>query len=546
MKNVIILLLIINISALPVIADDIEWVDPQVRTLRFNEFISRDGYFIQATDFNSGSFLITVNTANKSFVTQNIIFNGESLNINNELNITVLDIQEKTGTIGSNRGLNVVVDSWAKIETRKAGKPFPKISVFSYQGKTNNRTKVSSSFRSNSEIRVDFLVKNDGKALLKNLTFKINTTLPIITDEKLYYDLYELKGGNESEIITVRFLAPHVEENKIFTIMAEVNGNDISGKAYRAIDHKNIEVVPFISNTGIINIRKYVSEKVFLGDFAVVSLNIENNGSKSIRNITLTDTLPFGLEPVNTELKWNLTLEPFEKKSISYQIRPKKPGNYFFLAGSPKIIYKDELFYNNKSSRLIVTGPYVVLTKSASSVDLVKGENVTITIVAKNMGDATAIVKYSDEIPSNYSLGESVYKSNVRTMILRPGKSVSFSYDLNIMMAGKFSLPPSRAKVSDQFLYGDERYTQRIVSNNLSMEVSEFSKPQLSKINITASTLKSARLELAPQDNGIALMTEKPVSGSDISKSAGGFQGYMLFIILFIMIFIIKRQDHER
>lgn len=546
MQKILILLLIISLSAIPVIAEDIEWVDAQVKTLRFDEFISRDGYLIQATDFNNGSVLITVFRANKSFVTRNISRKGESQEINNELNITILDLQEVRGTIGANRGMNVVVDSWVKIQTKIAGKPLPKISIFSYQGKINNRTKVSPSFRSNSEIWVDFLIKNDGKALLKNFIFKINSTLPLVAGEKLDYDLYELKGGNESDMITVRFIAPFVDQNKLFTIIAQVDGKDMFGRSYKVTEEKNIEVVPFFSNSGIINIRKYVSEKVFLGDLAVVSLYIENNGSKRISNITLSETLPSGLEPLTNNLKWNFTLEPFQTESISYQIKPKKPGNYFFMPGSSRIEYKDELYYNNKTSKLIVTGPYVVLTKSASAIDVVKGENVTILIEAKNLGDATAIVKLSDEVPVNYSLFGSLSDTIFDIMILRPGKSATLSYELNTTVAGNFSLSIVKAKVTDQLLYEDDRYTQRIFSNSLNIEVSDVRKSELTKINITASTLKTAKTGTTPEENFDSPATGVPMGDNDASKSIGGFQGLWFLSMILIIFYILKRQDHER
>lgn len=535
MHKIVIYFLIISLSAFPAFAEDIEWADAQVKTLRFDESISREDYIIQATDFNNGSVIITVYRANKSFVTRNISHKGDSLEVNNELNITVLDIQEVRGTVGANRGLNVVVDSWAKIQTKLAGKPLPKISIFSYQGKINNRTIVNPSFRSSSEIWVDFLIKNDGKGILKNFTFNINTTLPLIEGERLNYDLYELKGGNESDMITVRFIAPFVDQKKKFSINAQVNGYDMFGKAYKATEQKNIEVVPYYSNTGILNIKKYVSEKVFLGDLAVISLYIENNSSKRISNITLTDSLPMGLEPMNTDLKWNMTLEPFQKRPISYQIRPAKPGNYFILPGSSKIEYKDELYFNNKTIKLIVTGPYVVITKSASSNDVVKGENVLITIDAKNVGDSTAIVKLSDAAPFNYSLPGTLSENIFDTMILRPGRSASLTYKLNTTSSGNFSLPQVKAKVTDQLLYEDDRYTQRITSNNLSIEVNDLPKSVLTKINITASTLKTAKNQTRTRNNTNPVVTEEVLNENEGSRSIPGFNGFMIFFLLLIL-----------
>lgn len=546
MKKILIFLIIIGICALPALADEVEWVDAQEKTLRITESVSRAGYIIEASDFYDRAALITVYTANNSFLTRNITRAGDSLEINDELNVTVLDVQERKGNIGANRGVNVTVDEWVKIQTRIVGTPAPKVSVFSYQREKDNKTIVNRLFESGSEIWINFSIKNDGKAVLKNLTLKVNSTLPLYSGEKLDFELLRLNGGNQSDVITVRFIAPFVEENKPFTISAELKGNDIFGKAYKAVDSTNIEVVPWAGKTGEIELRKYVSEKVFLGDTAVVSLTIENNGSKKFSNVNLTETLPSGLEPSGTNLSWNFALEPFEKKSISYRIKPKKPGSYIFLPGSSQIEHNNKLAYNTKSNKLIVTGPYVVLTKSASTLDAVKGEDITITVEARNIGDATAIVHLSDAVPANYSLPEPEYHDIVDTMVLRPGNAAYLSYILNTGMTGNFSLPLARAKVTDQFLYEDDRYTQRITSNDLIIEVSEPSKSQLSKINLTEPTLQSANIKIVPQKTVNPEITGTPAIVATSSKSASGFQGSMLFVVLFIIIFIIRMQGYER
>jgi len=54
MKNhnkIFIISIIIFLFIVPALADDIEWVDPQEKTLRFMESVTRDGFIIEASDF---------------------------------------------------------------------------------------------------------------------------------------------------------------------------------------------------------------------------------------------------------------------------------------------------------------------------------------------------------------------------------------------------------------------------------------------------------------------------------------------------------------
>lgn len=535
--RIILVLLIINISSLPALSDDIEWVDAQEKTLRFKESVSRNGYLIEATDFFGTSVLITVYSSNGSLLLRNVSRTGDYMTLNDDLNITILEVREKRGKIGANLGLNVIVDEWAKIQTRTAGRPVPKVSVVPYQKRINKRLNLSYEFISNSDIRINISAKNDGKAVFRSPKLKITSKLPLFERENLNYELVDIKGMNESDDITVLFKAPPADEKKSFTIQAELTGYDDFGKAYRSSDSINITVLPTSEREGKLDIRKYVSEKIYVGDVAVVSLDIKNHGSRKISNATLTEILPAGLEPVDKNLTWDLSFEPFESKMISYKIKPDKPGIYYFLPGSSRIEYNGILKSNPKINRLIVSGPYVILTKSASIFEAAKGEDVTVKIEAKNIGDATAIVKFVDVAPVNRSLSDT-RKINIQdTLVVRPGKSESVSYTVYSNTAGSFQLSPVKAKVTDRFLYNEERYAQKITSNDLLINVRESRTDESIKSLITPLPVGTAKA-IEPETTEIP-QTKEP-------QKSPGFQGNMVLGIVFIIILIIKLRDCEK
>jgi len=549
MKPVFILLLIIIFlftAVFPAFADEIEWVDPQEKTLRMAETFSREGFVIEASDFYNDSYhtaaLITVYDISGNFVTRNITMINDYIVVNDLLNITVINIEEVKGNISALHGLNVTVDQWVRISTSVVGKPAPIVSIIPYERLIDNKMVVSNTFTPGSEIAINFSVKNEGKAVLKSPRLRINSTLPLFSDDKLSYELISLKNWTESEIITVHFKAPITDKKKLFVITAEVFGNDVQGRSYRAVDVAYVEVKPTtekIDNIERLEIRKFVTEKVYIGDIAMVSITIKNNGSRTIANAFLIETPPAGLLPLNTNLTWNFTLAPFEQRSISYRVKPEKPGTYYFIPGSSRVEYMGREEYNTKLARLIVNGPYVVLKKSANNDEPVRGDNLTVTVTAKNMGSSTAIVKFVDSLPSNFSLSRDndSYKTIFKTAVLHPGDSVSLaSYILNTTTSDSFILPQAKATVLDQYLYQDERYTQRIVSNNLTITVGEPVEPvKLVKI------VRTPRMTARPINISDVNETSIKNGTSEVEKSSG-FQGYISVLAICMIILINKKK----
>lgn len=522
--KIIIILIILCSAIYPAFAEEPEWVDPQEKTMRMTESFTRGGYVIEATDFYDSSALITVFDTKGNLVTRNLTRINDYFVVDDRMNITIIDLQEVRGNIGANLGFNVSVDQWVKIETRVKGSPSIKLSIIPKGIEIKNRTIVRRTYIPGSEIPINFSIRNEGKAKLKDMILKINTSMPVLYNEKLNYEILELGAGNESDVITVRFQAPYTEERKLISISVEATGYDIFGKAHRAADSASVEVIPQFDNK--IELIKYVSEKVYMGDVATVSLSIKNNGSYKIDNVNLTESLPQGIEPIDTNLSWNFNLGPFEQKTISYMVKPQKPGTYLFLPGGSIIEYQGTLDYNKKPVKLIVGGPYVILLKSASSYDPVKGEKINITIEAKNLGDATAIVKLIDTIPVNYSLAseDQTYDNISDTMVLHPGISGSFSYLIFTSGTGSFILPPARATILDKIMYKDERYTQNATSAELIIKVREPLEIESPSVKITSVPRKSA--------SPVSIETNVP---AETPKSSPGFEVYML-IIFFLVI----------
>lgn len=466
------------------LAGDVEWIDPQENVLGLAEHFTRGNFIIDATDFynidNDSTVLITVYDSRYGINGENGIISkviarpGDSWNVSDKtnttyMNIFIKDLKANKGNIGAYEGLNIVLDERVKIRTTFAGQPIPMLSIFPQGIEINNRTIINRVFTPGSEVSINFSIKNEGKATLRNMHFVINRdknnekNLPFLfPEENINRELPDLKA-NETNIINIRFKTPSVNRRINFNISGIVIGKDSFGRAYNASDYTFIIVRPFYEK--LIEVQEYVPEKIYMGDFAYVSLYIQNNGFSNITNVNLSEDIPSGFERLN-DFNSTFALKPFERKTFLYRLKPIKPGIYTFPAKSSIIEWEGGLEYNNKSNVLIVNGPYIELKKSGS----VEGDNIKINIYAKNSGDMTAIARVRDLMPNNGTI--------VKSLVVRPNSVASFSYTISRVnvtnINGKVTFPHADAIVLDQYLYTNERYTQKAISNDLILNVSKY------------------------------------------------------------------------
>lgn len=470
------------------LAGDVEWIDPQENVLSLAEHFTRGNFIIEATDFynsdNDSTVLITVydsryringegGTISRVIARPNDSWNVSDKTNTTYINVFIKDLKATKGNIGAYEGLNIVLDERVKIQTRFAGQPTPKLSIFPQGIETNNRTIINRIFTPGSEISINFSIKNDGKATFRNMQFIINRdknnekNLPFLfPEENIIRQLPDLKA-NDTTVINIRFKAPSVNRRINFNISGLVVGNDSFGRTYNASDYIFIIVRPFYEK--LIEVQEYVPDKIYMGDFAYVSLYVQNNGFSSMTNINLSEDIPPGFEKLN-DFNSTFALKPFERKTFLYRLKPIKPGIYTFPAKSSIVEWEGGLEYNNKSNRLIVNGPYIELKKSG----FVEGDNIRINIYAKNSGDMTAIARVRDIVHKD---GKEV--PILKSLVVRPNSVASFSYTIsrtnmtNITSGGKVTFPHADAIVLDQYLYTNERYTQKAISNDLILNVSE-------------------------------------------------------------------------
>jgi uncharacterized repeat protein (TIGR01451 family) len=155
---------------------------------------------------------------------------------------------------------------------------------------------------------------------------------------------------------------------------------------------------------GSLLVRKTGPTQAMLNQIVAFKVQVTNTGRVRLRNVTLTDVLPAGMEPLNTKpsinegtppLVWRLgDLEAGQTREVTYDALLKKDGELLNQA----VAEAADGTRHEVSHTLRVATPAVGVTVTGPSLRLV-GRSTTYQIVVRNPGPvAITNVEVSDEL----------------------------------------------------------------------------------------------------------------------------------------------------
>jgi uncharacterized repeat protein (TIGR01451 family) len=448
-------------SAVP--SGDVEWGQPQVHYLHIGEFVERGDYIVEATDFFSNYVLITIYDKNWSRLAYNVTAAGDYVDFEEKINISVLEVHTSTGNTSR---LNVPVDQWVKIKTWLGGKP--RLTVVLELDRYE--------YRAGETIPLNVSVRNYGTAKIKNVKLSLLTNL---TAEKREYDLYEIaagntsEGGNLSEIIRVRFKAPADIYNATYNITAVVTGEDVFGNHYRKEETVEFKVLGMLK----VEAYKYVRARTYVGEKTYVTVTVVNNGSVSLKNVTLQDEAPPLLHPPpNYSLKWHFDLPAGARKSVSYPLTTTTPGSYILPPATVNWSFGGANYtVKTGTPRAVISGPRVKVTKIADRTSVSPNSTVNITLTVSNTGDLPAVVRIQDKIPEGVEL---VRGRLYRSMVVYQDETKNHTYTIKLVKKSTVTLPAALVSTTDLLQFYEEpgqlaysRHNVRSKSNTVTLEM---------------------------------------------------------------------------
>ncbi len=292
----------------------------------------------------------------------------------------------------------------------------------------------------NSEITASVTISNTGSADVMNVNMNVLTTLPLKRGI-LKYNYERIRKGS-SITNKIIFATPIITELKNYEIVANTTGYDAKDIFYTSQSSKTILIAP--EPQQIPTLRKYVNAKIYLEEYAMVSLSFKNNANYELKNVSITDTLPEGFKLLsNNSLKWVVTIPAKAEWDSRYLIKPvkaNKNGAVLPSANADFSTLKEYYSIQSNQPTIVVHGPEIALTKQIDVSKINSGDTVTVTVLAENFGSTPAKIYIKDQLPPEGTL---VNGSTSLDNFLEANKEARFSYSIKIDSEQPVRLPPA-------------------------------------------------------------------------------------------------------
>ncbi len=334
---------------------------------------------------------------------------------------------------------------WATLSLDPRGTPLIEVSL----GTDSDEYSSSSA----GEIEATVTLENTGSADAINVDLNLNTGLEVKKGNlKYHYD--KLKKG-ESVTNTITFSIPVLMERKYYTLSANVSGYDVKDIPYTQDFSTTILIIPEPLESPIL--RKSTNPKIYLKDYAMVTLSLKNNANYDLENVSINDSIPAGFKLVgNQSLHWVTNISANGEWDFRYLIKPQKAnkGGIALPAATAEFLTRKE-YYIIKSNQpeITINGPRISLKKQTDVSEIRPGDNVIVKIVAQNEGNTPTKVSIKDKLPKEGTLvkGGTSYEE-----FLEANKTVSFSYTITINSEKPVKLPPAVAEYFELGTVGEK------------------------------------------------------------------------------------------
>ncbi|GFO96626.1 hypothetical protein ig2599ANME_0815 [groundwater metagenome] len=427
-----------------------QWREGTSGKLMRGEELTYNGYTVKATAFpapvKSNLYSGAPAQAVIPFVGINISRNGILINSillaqgdyyiapDGELKITAKQLPSKEGT----EWVYETYAPWAKIEMSPRGTPALEVSV---ETDYNEYTSLA-----NTEITASVTIRNTGSADVLNANMNILTSLPLKRGD-LKYSYERIKKG-ESITNKITFATPIITELKNYEILANTTGYDAKDLFYTAQSSKTILIAP--EPEQIPTIRKSANAKIYLEEYAMVSVTFKNNANYELKNVSITDTLPDGFRLLsNNSLHWVVTVPAKGEWDSRYLIKPleaNKDGAVLPPANAEFRTRGEYYTIQSNQPGIVVHGPKISLTKQIDISEINPGDTVTVTVLAENVGSTPTKVSIKDQLPLEGTL---VNGSTSLDDFIEANKAARFSYSLKIDSEQPVKLPPATVEFNE-------------------------------------------------------------------------------------------------
>ena len=189
---------------------------------------------------------------------------------------------------------------------------------------------------------------------------------------------------------------------------------------------------------GLIKLHKYLEETQNFGEDFYVCLSLRNSGNKTL-NVEVTDSAGRDFE-TDSSLEWDLEIPSGSSEVMSYRLGATRPGEEQTLPPAEAVYSMEGVSYKvfSESPVVDVIGPLVEIKRRASSARVRVGEDVVVTVEAKNVENRRTKVSLEEPVPEWAKLraGETW-----GSWVLMPEETATLEYTISCRRAGRFEVP---------------------------------------------------------------------------------------------------------
>ncbi|MFZ3383199.1 MAG: hypothetical protein WA144_04665 [Candidatus Methanoperedens sp.] len=466
----VVLLYFVSIAAA---YEGLEWEDGISGTLKRNEVISFMGYTVKVVAFSapveSEKYQDRPIEPVEPFVGLNISKNGIFLNTTflgqGDSFITAdgeFKVEAEKLPLGSSKDwLYESYSPWSTLKLSQRGKPELEITI---------ETDDEYLSTPNTEIIANIIMKNTGTAAINNVDLEVGSELLLVRGNLKYHYETLMKGDEITE--TVSFSTPLVANLKKFKIFVNSSGLDVKNNLYQATQLKTILIAPQPQQAP--SLIKNTNPKAYLKDVIMVSIYFKNNADYELKNVSIVDSVPKGFKQLsNNTLRWVVNVGPNKEWYFRYLLKPTEAGDVLFPSTKAEFNNKNEIYMiQSNRPETVIYGARIELSKQADKLQINPGDEVTVTVIAKNSGSTPTMISIKDELPSDTTL---INGTTTLEEYLEAGKESSFSYTLSSNSGEPVKLPPAKAEF---FELGSTGTKLTKMSKELLLSISPPSTPE--------------------------------------------------------------------
>ena len=508
--SVILLILILNSPVS--LAEDIEWKSSvDSRTLSWGDSLNVGDFTIKAEDFTKDDLVYLSISKDGAVKADAPLRFADTLEYDDEIRVYVKKVDSD-------------VDSWTgrmsepevEVQVFKRGIPKIKINIESDQSTYDPKKSSESTF----EIEVQ--VENDGDAKAENVFLEIDVGNLELTDGTLVHSFSEIKKGESSETIKLKFKTPLFWENTDISLNFDARGHDIKGDKISA---KNEKVIEIKEKWGI-SLSKMFTQEMYINEIASSSLVIRNTGLVTLDSIEVKDHIHdnFAIKE-NKSLETTVSLAPGDSiKLFEYRLIPDRPGDFTIPRATAIYVTPEDNEHEITSNRpeCEIEGPYITVDKQVSDQAILLDNNVEVNLDIRNRGNKDASVTLEEQLPEGAVLVEGDLKFND---IIKKGSKSSLSYTLKFEHTGEFNIPSSQVHFVD--LRG---HSGTVESRTITISVQD----EHVSVNENEDTDISDDTQVTKDDE---------YDNEDVDRVQPGFEVIISLFVIAIMYIMLNRRD---